>query len=106
MIKYLAVLGLLLMLAQPVSAMCPCSSNLGYMPVVQEIAVPVVAPCATCHTCLTGAACPVVVSEPCNTCRTCLTGAACPIIEPCNTCNTCNPFIKGVAYPDFHNMYY
>ena len=81
--KYLAILGLFLFLSAPAFAICPCSTSQVYMPRVQAVAVPIV--------------------EPCTTCNTCLTGAACPIVEPCNTCH---PFVKGVAYPVFYNNYY
>jgi len=99
--KYLAILGLFLFLSAPAFAICPCSTSQVYMPRVQAVAVPIVEPCTTCNTCLTGAACPIIA--PCTTCNTCLTGAACPIVEPCNTCH---PFVKGVAYPVFYNNYY
>jgi len=94
--KYLAILGLFLFLSAPAFAMCStCNTCNTCLPRVQVVAVPIVEPCYT------GAACPIV--EPCNTCNTCLTGAACSIVEPCNTCH---PFIQGVSYPNFHNIYY
>ncbi|MEI8389017.1 MAG: hypothetical protein WCG23_03920 [bacterium] len=93
--KYLAILGLLLAVSQPVFAQC--SSCNTCLPRVQAVAVPIAEPCNTCSPYMTGAAvpiAPVVISNPyntCNTCNPCQTGAAVPIVtygayNPCNQC--------------------
>lgn len=83
--KYLAILGLLALISQPVFAQC-CNQCNTCLPRAQVIQVPVVQSCAPACPApvITGAACP------CNTCDPCMTGLAYPI-NPCNQCNTCNP---------------
>ena len=96
--KYLAILGLLLAVSQPVFAQC--SSCNTYLPRVQAVAVPIAEPCNTCSPYMTGAAvpiAPVVISNPYNTCNPCQTGAAVPIVTygAYNQCNQCCQDKKG-----------
>lgn len=98
--KYLAILGLLAVVSQPVFAQCatcnPCNTCL---PRVQ-VAVPIVQQCALicnpCNPCMTGAACNI-----CNPCNPCATGYAAPCYNQCynpcacDPCNPCCPAKKG-----------
>lgn len=107
--KYLSLLGLLAIFAQPAFAQC-ASCNLGhnsygygyggYLPAQQVVSVPVAStsPYTSFGEYITGAACPVC--HTCNTCPSCSVGAACPAGPAIGAADCCScPSMSGAACP-------
>lgn len=101
--KYLSLLGLLAIFAQPAFAQCASCQlgyNYSYLPAQQIVALPISESCA-CSSCghyFTGAACPTC--HTCNVCPSCSVGAACPVGPAIGAaeCASC-PSMSGAACP-------